>query len=306
MLNTIYLTLRNLTPLLIRKKIGPFIALSLYIWRVYVIQKNTPKILSLSETLDKILKENFSVIRFGDGEISIIDNCDLSFQKKDRLLANQLKKIIQVQDQNIIICIPDIWGKLINFNSRSFWFTIHNLLRHGACWEDVTDSKKTYGNAFITRPYLSYNNKEHSKEIFNKIKLIWNNKNVVLIEGFGSRLGVGNDLFNNTKSLKRILCPSENAFEKYEEIKKEALKIDRNSMVLLSLGPTAKVLAYDLFLLGYRVIDIGHIDMEYEMYLRNSQEIVKVNYKYFNEINERSPEDCKDEKYTNQIIAKIV
>ena len=47
---------------------------------------------------------------------------------------------------------------------------------------------------------------------------------VLLVEGEKSRLGVGNDLFENTGSVKRILCPSENAYEKYDEILKEILK----------------------------------------------------------------------------------
>jgi hypothetical protein len=64
-------------------------------------------------------------------------------------------------------------------------------------------------------------------------------------------------------------------------------------------------LAYDLFLLGYRVIDIGHIDMEYEMFIRKEEKLTKVPYKYFNEINERNPEVCLDAEYINQIIAKI-
>jgi hypothetical protein len=70
------------------------------------------------------------------------------------------------------------------------------------------------------------------------------------------------------------------------------------------LGPAAKVLAYDLFLEGFRVFDIGHIDMEYEMYLKNEPKLTKVKYKYFNEINERNPEDCKDPEYLSQITEK--
>jgi hypothetical protein len=39
---------------------------------------------------------------------------------------------------------------------------------------------------------------------------------------------------------------------------------DKNILILISLGPTATVLAYDLAKLGYWAIDIGHIDNEYE------------------------------------------
>jgi glycosyltransferase family protein len=222
-------------------------------------------------------------------------------------LSTRLREILNkdYSGSKMFICIPGIWGDLKNFTDRSFWFSIHHVFKHNESWNKLLNKHNIYGDSFITRPFISYKNKNHSENIFNKIKSLWNNKNVTLIEGAGSRMGVGNDLFQNTKSLKRILCPSENAFDKFEEIKKEALKIDKNDLILLSLGPTAKVLAYDLFLLGYRVIDIGHLDMEYEMFLRNSATIIKVHYKYFNEINERNPEECNDRIYLEQIIAKI-
>ncbi len=118
-------------------------------------------------------------------------------------------------------------------------------------------------------------------------------------------MGVGNNMFKEAASVSRILCPPENAYSKYQEILQQVLKVGKDNLILLSLGPAAKVLAYDLFLAGYRVLDIGHIDMEYEMYLRQEPILTKVKYKYFNEINERSPEDYSDPQYLGQIIAKI-
>lgn len=31
-------------------------------------------------------------------------------------------------------------------------------------------------------------------------------------------MGVGKDLYENAKSVKRIICPTNNAFDKYDEI----------------------------------------------------------------------------------------
>ena len=66
------------------------------------------------------------------------------------------------------------------------------------------------------------------------------------------------------------------------------------------------MIGYELFNRGYRVIDIGHLDMEYEMFLRKSEHLVSVPFKYFNEINFRNPEECTDLNYQNQIIVKIL
>ena len=88
-------------------------------------------------------------------------------------------------------------------------------------------------------------------------------------------MGVNNDLFDNVKSIKRILCPIVNAFNIYEKILQEALKIKKNKLILLALGPTASVLAYDLYHAGYQVLDIGHMDIEYEWFLRNATQAIK-------------------------------
>jgi len=86
-----------------------------------------------------------------------------------------------------------------------------------------------------------------------------------------SRLGVGNDLFNNTRSILRIICPSKNAYSKYSEILRIVKKQEKSKAVLIALGPTATVLAYDLTIAGYHAVDIGHIDIEYEWYLNKAK-----------------------------------
>ena len=101
--------------------------------------------------------------------------------------------------------------------------------------------------------------------MFHKVFSIWDDKNVIIVEGELSKLGVGNDIFDNVNSLKRILCTSRNAYEIYNKVLNEDVKLsDKNILILISLGPTATVLAYDLAKLGYWAIDIGHIDNEYE------------------------------------------
>ena len=50
------------------------------------------------------------------------------------------------------------------------------------------------------------------------------------------------------------------------------------------MGPTATVLAYDLSRAGYQAIDIGHLDLEYEWFLRGEGVRVEVPGKYNNEL----------------------
>lgn len=53
-------------------------------------------------------------------------------------------------------------------------------------------------------------------------------------------------------------------------------EVSEGSFVLLSLGVTAKFLAEDLYREGYRVIDIGNLDMEYEWFLQGTYDKVPV------------------------------
>lgn len=300
--------IREVTPLKLRWKVGPYIAFLFYFVRVYIFQNlGAPKVLSTNDTLDLIIQKKLSVVRFGDGEISILDNVNMGFQKANPDLALKIKKVIQSNLPGLLVCVPNIFGKLHNFTKLSYWFALHQLFRYKYKWDNLLSKHQVYGDALITRPYLTYNSKvrKHSGEIFKKIFSIWQDKEVVLVEGQMSRVGVLNDMFKNTISVSRVLCPAENAYDKYEQILNEVLKFSKDKLILVSLGPAAKVLVYDLFCLGYRVIDIGHIDMEYEMYLRKQEFQVKVKYKYFNEIKERTPETCLDPEYLKQIVSKI-
>ena len=297
---------RSLTPLILRQKIGPVLARVYYVDRLYLRpHSGKPNILSIEETIDTIIQKNLSVIRFGDGEVTLLEGSNLSFQKKNDNLLKRLEEIIKIQKSGLLICIPGIWGRLDIFAPFARRFIMHHMYRYRHIWRKLLAEDAVYGDSYITRHYLAFEDKTNAGENFKNLFKIWEGKKVVLIEGEKSRLGVGNDMFDNVTSLQRILCPAENAYTKYEIIKNEALKINKNILILISLGPTAKVLAYDLFTLGYRVIDIGHIDMEYEMFLRKEMYQTKVLYKYFNEINERTPEDCTDEIYLKQIITTV-
>lgn len=141
---------------------------------------------------------------------------------------------------------------------------------------------------------------------FHDMQAIWQNRNIIFIEGEKSRLGVGNDLFHNAKSIKRILCPPTSAFDKYDSIINEAVKQNKDVLFLIALGPTATVLAYDLHKKGYQAIDIGHVDIEYEWWRMNAKRKVKIQNKYVNEAVGGNIVSVAGEEYESQIIAKIL
>ena len=83
-------------------------------------------------------------------------------------------------------------------------------------------------------------------------------------------------------------------------------KVGKNKIILLSLGPTATILAYDLAKEGYRAIDTGNFDIEYEWFKRGATRKEKISNKYSIEVeNGRETENSLPEKYKNEIIAVI-
>ena len=138
------------------------------------------------------------------------------------------------------------------------------------------------------------------------VKRIWDKRDVVIVEGDKTRTGCGNDLFENVKSIKRVLAPTQNAFDKYDEILRAILKIEKDSLILVILGAAAKLLVYDLTKRGYQAVDLGQIDMDYEWYLAGEGHKVPIPNKYVSQLPPAEILDFTDEEYRDQIIMQII
>ncbi len=266
-----------------------------------------PKIASDEDTIQKIIDDKCSIARFGDSEIKMLNAVDVDFQKANEQLSQRLKEIVNSDCNNILIGITPIYtyNDLKNVKSDEKLFWKKELVLWRKKYKIIRNDKQYY-NAFITRPYMRYIDRSNSPKIFEKLKEIWNDREIVIIEGSESRLGVRNDLFDNARKIERILCPSKDAFEKYDEILEKSLKLKKDKLILIALGLTATVLSYDLAQNGYQALDIGHIDIEYEWMKMGALEKVKVTGKYTNEVEGGNiVEILEDEKYKNQIIMKI-
>ena len=174
-------------------------------------------------------------------------------------------------------------------------------------WIFLVNKNKPYYSSTITRFYIDYEDKNGVSKYIKKLKKIWDQKDVVIVEGEKSRVGIGNDLFNNVKTIKRIICPNINAFNKYNNIINSITRnVQKNKLILIALGPTATLLAYDLYKLGYQSLDIGHIDIEYEWYLRKAKKKIKIENKFVLEAFGKDRfSRVKDKKYYDTIIERI-
>lgn len=272
--------------------------------------KNKPpfRVMSIDETLSFISETHCSVSRFGDGELFMIANqMNKSFQTYDKSFAKRLKQVAEEPIDHHLICISDIFDGLSKYNKYAVeWFS-YFLRRKKYLWYRYFDPAKVYGNAAVSRPYMDFIDKSASAGYFETWKKLWKGRDLLIVEGEFSRLGVGNDLFNGAKSVQRILCPAVNAYVRYEEILAAAEKWGRNKLVLLALGATATSLAYDLAKKGFWAIDIGHIDVEYEWMRIGATEKVPIPSKYVNEAKGGHCTDAlSDAAYLDEIVEKIV
>ncbi|WP_455714720.1 SP_1767 family glycosyltransferase [Anaerosporobacter sp.] len=275
------------------------------------IRKVSPRvdIKSIEETIDTIIKKRVSMSRYGDGEFSwmmgIKQNTfqDYSVKMRDRLI-----EIISSSTENHIVCLSDAFGSLKMYNrfAKRFWSEF--MINHRMDWIQFLDSNKPYYNTNVTRLYMDYKDKSLAKKRFDYIKKIWDKQDIVIVEGEKTRLGVGNDLFENAKNIQRILAPATNAFNRYEEILCEVKKVDKQSLILIALGPTATILAYDLAKEGFWALDVGHVDIEYEWCLMGAKTKVPVQNKYVNEaakIGGTNINNSTDSKYLSEITVKL-
>lgn len=287
-----------------------FLEIKDYITIIYnktiVSKRKKPTVSSTDETLDKIINDKCSVSRYGDGEFGLMQGRSLIFQPYTEDIENRLKEIIKSSEPEHIVCIPDIFNDLSRFNEKSkrYWEKYLNLNR-GKIYS-LIDINKDYYDALVTRLYADYKDKSIVEKRFYTVKQLWNKRDIVIVEGEKSRLGIGNDLFREARSIERIICPSTDAFSRYEEILKEVKKQCKSKLILVALGPTATVLTYDLSKVGYQAIDVGHIDIEYEWFLQGATEKCPVRNKYIGEI-KGGTKVCNidDIHYREQIKVKI-
>lgn len=235
-----------------------------------------PRIHSAEETLRKINTGRCSLCRFGDGEFEIMRKNERAwFQHTDEELCSRLCEVINSKNNNILLGIANNFGGLEKYTEQAADAIRKYMVKDNTRkdLESFLNKDAAYYDAYVTRPYIIYEDKSYAYHIFNLWKSVWDRRDVIIIEGESSRMGMNNDLLANCNSVARILCPDKDAFSVYSDILSAVCKnVDKNKLLLISLGPTATVLAYDLALMGYQAIDIGQLDNEYDWFCMGVEE----------------------------------
>lgn len=216
------------------------------------------RLLSMVDTMEKIKNENLSIARFGDGEINcMVTTAGCGFQAHNWKLLRELREISS-QESDLLVCYPSLMVE------NSWWATYWPKY-----WSKCKFflQKQTYGDSFITRPDAFY---MYGQQMVDLWKMVWSNKNVCFITGEGSRMNASHIIFDNMKASQHIHSKSRNAYDDIDNVIEKCKLVKNVDMFLIALGPTGTVLASRLHKLGYRALDIGHLNNSYDTVFNNA------------------------------------
>ena len=214
--------------------------------------------MSMPETIDAVIDQRLSLTRFGDGELMMMVNPmhHLGFQTNSPELQEDLKNALNpnwMAPGRILVAMPPI------FRGNPHWMTTWITT-----WEFVKeqlDPKRRYGHSLITRPEFF---KRHGKDAVAQWRRVWQGRDVLIVTGKGSRFDIIPELFEGAGQIRFLHTVPEHAYAHRQSVVSAVQKLaDPNTLVLLSLGPTATVLAHQIAALGLQALDIGHISASY-------------------------------------------
>ncbi|WP_027207417.1 GT-D fold domain-containing glycosyltransferase [Butyrivibrio fibrisolvens] len=269
-----------------------------------------PTIIDVDKTIDILIGEEKSLTRFGDGEFEMMFGRNRPrFQVLDKKLGNRLCEALQKSLPNLMIAIADNYGDLSKYTDEAA-----DAIRQYMSPEvrknhmSLLDMHRCYYDAYLSRPYYIYRDKSFGviKRKFDHIKEIWSGKDVLIVEGEHTRFGVSNDLMDGATSVVRLLVPDKNAFSKYDAIIEATKKYGYKRLIICVIGPTATILVFDLAKTGYRAIDIGQLDTEYEWFLREAKDKCDVSYKTVSEFIDKEVYEDISEPYKSIYEEQIV
>ena len=204
----------------------------------------------------------------------------------------------------MIVTIPEIFDDLSIYRKESRQFWKDHLLFSRKIYEKYCNPHRVYYNTSVSRFYYSMNDKSKCAAWIEKIKLIWKDKDVVVVEGERTHNGAGNDLLDSARTIERIIGPSSDAYAKLDELMECCRQYPKDRLFLVSLGVAAKFLTERLYLEGYRSLDIGHLDMEYEWYIHKASKKEKI--PKHDIIGEEANLNAGFQEYLSQIKQRVV
>ena len=246
-----------------------------------------PKILGYNESIDYIINSKCSLCRFGDGEFNLISGGDVSFQKYNQQLAQRLREILMscfdssANDRNIKIAVGREYYDFSDWNNLIFpkFFEEYVMLNEERLVSVFSESYE-YLATGISQLYNLIKDYDFAS-YFEHIKGIWKDRDIAIICGERIFNNISYNIFDCAKSVEYLCAPTENAFNQYDEVLDKAKVLSKDKLIIAILGPAAKLLAWDLYALGYQALDFGHIAKDYDSFMKKEPRNIESVTKFF-------------------------
>ncbi|HBH65523.1 MAG TPA: hypothetical protein DDY51_13210 [Erwinia persicina] len=246
------------------------------------LKTKKPNIKNIEETIEHLISKKSSFARFGDGELELMNGKNIPFQSANPALSEKLKRTIESSEEGLMVGInyhyyhAELSG-LLPVVKKFYRASVPHFRK---TLDLYIDSEKQYYSAAMTQVYSFFESYAFEKH-FERIKTIWKERNITIICGKTVFNEIENNIFDCASSIDYIHAPSLNAFDNYDEILNQASHVEKNNLIILILGPTAKPLVYDLHMLGYQALDLGHIAKDYDAYVKGQTRDEKYIVKFF-------------------------
>ena len=194
----------------------------------------------------------------------------IPFQDYDKELAKKLSTIIAQDHKDLIIGISrgHFHTPSPNANSISKAYDYSWVIENYEIITKYLKPAKEYGNGGISQVYAGSVNYDCTQH-YSLFKQLFANKKLLLVCGDKVFANVKYDIFEDS-DVKYIYGPTKHAYSDIERLRQELNSKAKDETLLFAIGPAGKVLAYEMFLKGYRVLDIGHIIKDYDTYMRGT------------------------------------
>lgn len=231
------------------------------------------KYLSPKDTINYIIDNNTSLVRYGDGTFSYISGISIYFNgwhfRYNKNFCRRLLSTLNRDEKKVLACfpLPQITKTKKEYkndgieNEWNIWVLSKVLAKK------YLKTSSIYGDSHCFHP-------KYSDIDYNKLKEYLSSKNIIIVSS-------SIELVKNLKlgkSLDTVRAPSNDAWEEYDSIFSSITEIIKNNnykkeevLVMASLCEAAKVLVYDLSDLGYTAWDTG------QFFILAEREISKFN-----------------------------
>lgn len=239
--------------------------------KMVFVEDDSIKVFSDEESWNKILSNPKSIIRFSDGEFTILMGGSIGFQDYDKRLADYLARILKDE------------------NDEVFWIGTEFCYFHG--YDNIVDCVKKHGyiwgpifkKVFLENcnPFREYISSSFNQTYINHIEYDWNKyimgvkelfrgRDVVVFSGVGVLDGLKYCIFDYARSCEYVPAPSKNAFSEFNMLLAKARSFSKDKTLCFILGPTSKPLVYELGKDGYIAWDLGHMAKDYDCCMRKA------------------------------------